>query len=108
VVAQLDPPEVARRLKEAPDRTVLLDVREPWEREIASISPSLHIPMNEISERAGEIPRDRDVVVYCHGGGRSLMVAAYLEGKGFRGVANLSGGIDRWAVEVDPSISRYD
>jgi rhodanese-related sulfurtransferase len=107
MVRQEPPAEVARRLRGTAKAPVLLDVREPWERALASISPSLHIPMNEVPHRLGELPRDREVVVYCHSGTRSLLVAAYLEGEGFRGVANLDGGIDRWSVEVDPKVPRY-
>lgn len=104
---ELEPATVARRLKEAPNSVVLLDVREPYEREIASIEPSLHIPMNDVPQRLAEIPRDRQVVVYCHTGGRSMMVASYLMGEGFPSVANLSGGIDAWSRRVDPGVPRY-
>ncbi len=104
----LDPAEVARRLKERPKEVVLLDVREPHEREVARIDPSLHIPMNEVPERLGEIPQDRELIVYCHGGARSMMVAGFLSGRGYRSVANLAGGIDAWSVEVDPNVPRYD
>ncbi len=103
----MEPTEAARRLKATPDRVLLLDVREPFEREVAVIQPSLHIPMNEIPERVEEIPKDRELIVYCHGGSRSMMVAGYLQSRGFKSVANLSGGIDAWSVEVDPSVPRY-
>jgi rhodanese-related sulfurtransferase len=107
MVSQLAPEEVARRLKADPQGVVLLDVREPYERELARIEPSLHIPMNEVPERIEEIPKDREVVVYCHGGSRSLMVAGYLANRGYRTVANLDGGIDAWSVRVDPDVPRY-
>ena len=107
MVSQLAPEEVARRLKADPQRVVLLDVREPYERELARIEPSLHIPMNEVPLRRGEVPKDREVVVYCHGGSRSLMVAGYLANRGYRTVANLDGGIDAWSVRVDPDVPRY-
>lgn len=106
--AELAAEEVARRLRDHPDRVVLLDVREPYEREIAAIEPSLHIPMGEIPHRSGEIPRDREIVVYCHVGSRSMMVAGYLHHQGFPSVANLAGGIDAWSVKVDPKVPRYD
>lgn len=107
MVEELDPTALARRMRERPQSIVLLDVREPYERRLATIQPSLHIPMNEVPERLEEIPRDREVVVYCHGGSRSMMVAAFLEGNGFPSVANLAGGIDAWSVLVDPKIPRY-
>lgn len=107
MVEELDPREVARRLGDQPSALVLVDVREPYERELAAVEPSLHIPMHEVPARLAEIPRDRTVVVYCHSGGRSALVAGYLEHQGFPKVANLSGGIDRWSREVDPSVPRY-
>jgi rhodanese-related sulfurtransferase len=63
--------------------------------------------MDEIPERIGEVPQDRDVVVMCHGGTRSGRVAAYLRSNGFTRVANLDGGIDAWAREIDPSLATY-
>jgi len=107
VVEELDPRTVAQRLRDAPERLLLLDVREPFERELATIEPSVHIPMREVAARLAEIPRDREVVVYCHGGTRSMMVAAFLENRGYPSVANLSGGIDAWSVRVDPKVPRY-
>jgi rhodanese-related sulfurtransferase len=107
MVDEVSPAEVALRLKKAPAGVVLLDVREPWERELAVIEPSVHIPMNEVPDRAGELPRDRSIVVYCHAGVRSAMVAGYLEHHGFRSVASLAGGIDAWSTKVDRAVPRY-
>ncbi|MGP8077584.1 MAG: rhodanese-like domain-containing protein [Thermoplasmata archaeon] len=107
MVEELSPEEVAELLRKEPDRIVLLDVREPSERIRAEIAPSIHIPMREVAGRTAEIPRDKQVVVYCHGGTRSMMVAAFLENHGFGSVANLSGGIDAWSVRVDRSVPRY-
>jgi len=107
MVTEIEPTELARRLKTAPEKLVLLDVREPFEREMAVILPSVHIPMGEVPSRTAEIPQDREVVVYCHGGVRSMVVAGFLESHGFKSVVNLSGGIDAWSVEVDPSVPRY-
>jgi len=85
----------------------LLDVREPWEVDVAVIEGSNTIPMSNIPVRVAEIPRDREVVVICHHGMRSAMVADYLRSAGVPQVLNLTGGIDRWSVEVDPSVARY-
>ena len=82
-------------------------MREPFERELAAIHPSVHIPMGEIPSKAGELPRDRELIVYCHVGTRSMMVAGFLESLGFTKVANLAGGIDAWSIQVDRSIPRY-
>jgi rhodanese-related sulfurtransferase len=107
VVVQLQPEAVAERLRARPNEVILLDVREPDERETALIEPSMHIPMNDVPERKAEIPRDREIIVYCHGGTRSAMIAGYLEREGFSHVANLAGGIDAWSRKVDPAVPRY-
>jgi len=107
MVRAIGPSEVRSLLDGAPDRLLLLDVREDDERSAASISPSVHIPMGDVPGRLADLPRDRTIVVYCHHGSRSEMVAAYLEGEGFPDVANLAGGIDRWSVEVDRAVPRY-
>ena len=101
------PATLAERLKQNPGSVTLLDVREPTERELAKIEPSLFIPMDEVPRRLSEIPKDRELVVYCHSGTRSAMVAGYLEGQGFHRVGNLTGGIDAWSRRVDPSVPRY-
>ncbi len=107
MVDDLAPREVARRLREEPATITLLDVREEFEREMATIEPSQHIPMQEVPDRLAEIPRDRTVVVFCHTGVRSLMVASFLEHQGLAGVSNLRGGIHAWSLDVDPSVPRY-
>jgi rhodanese-related sulfurtransferase len=107
MVDDVNPVEVAKQLRAAPGSVLLLDVREPWERELAVIEPSVHIPMNDIAERSTELPKDRKIVVYCHGGTRSAMVAGYLEHHGFPAVENLAGGIEAWSVQVDPKVPRY-
>ena len=107
MVDELSAEEVAARLKAEPSKLLLLDVREEWERKLAVIEPSVHIPMNEVPERVAELPKDRPIVVYCHGGARSAMIAGFLESHGFEYVSNLSGGIDAWSVDVDPKVPRY-
>jgi rhodanese-related sulfurtransferase len=106
--AQLSPNEVAERLKTRPQTVVLLDVRELYERDLAVIDPSVHIPMQELPQRLAEIPTDKQVILYCHTGARSMLVAGFLASHGWESVANLSGGIDAWSVEVDPHVPRYD
>ena len=107
MIGQIQPAELARKLRASPEDIVLLDVREPYERAFAAILPSFHVPVREIPGRVSEIPRDREVVVYCHTGVRSAMVVAYLGTLGFPRVLNLEGGIDRWSVEVDRRVPRY-
>lgn len=102
----LSPPEVKALIDASPD-TVLLDVREPWEIETAHLTGTVNIPMSLIPVRLSELDPGRTTVVVCHHGGRSAQVAMFLEHRGFRDVINLSGGIDAWSAQVDPSIPRY-
>ncbi len=108
MVSELTAAEVAARIRAAPKEVVLLDVREPYERDLAHIEPSIHIPMRSVPDRLAEIPKDREVIVYCHGGARSAMVAGFLETRGYARVVNLAGGIDAWSRTVDPTVPRYD
>lgn len=106
MIDEITPTEFARR-REAGKDLVLLDVREPRELAIASVAGALHIRMSEVPARLGEIERDREIVVMCHSGVRSLAVARFLREQGFERVANLSGGIARWGRELDPSMRQY-
>ena len=85
----------------------VLDVRTEGEHEIAHIVDALLIPMDEITARIHEVPTDREIVVMCHHGIRSLHVAFWLESQGFTDLYNLSGGIDAWSIEVDSTVPRY-
>jgi rhodanese-related sulfurtransferase len=85
----------------------VLDVREPWEIDIASIDGALTIPLGEITRRADELPRDRPLAVICHHGGRSAQATAWLRNQGFDLATNVAGGIDAWVRNVDPTLSRY-
>jgi rhodanese-related sulfurtransferase len=108
LIRQINPAELAAWLadkgREAP---LLLDVREPWENQKARIAGSLLVPMREIPARLKEIDGKKEVVAYCHHGGRSMQVAVFLEKSGFSKVHNLSGGIDAWSRIVDPSVPLY-
>lgn len=89
------------------DAPLLLDVREPWEIAICALPGSTNIPMGEIPSRASELPTDREVVVVCHHGVRSLRVAHYLAERGYTRIYNLTGGVDAWANDVDPDFPVY-
>jgi adenylyltransferase/sulfurtransferase len=86
---------------------LLLDVRESWEADIATIPGATLIPLGELGDRAGELDPAASVVVYCHLGVRSQYAARALAGAGFAHVRNLAGGIDAWSREVDPTVVRY-
>ena len=85
----------------------VLDVREPWEIDIASIEGALTIPLGEITGRVGELPRDRPLAVICHHGGRSAQAAMFLEARGFKNIYNLQTGVDGWARQIDPEMKTY-
>lgn len=100
-----------RALKQRLDRgedLLLLDCREADEWELVRLPQTRLLPMSELRQRHGELAADRGrgVVVYCHHGGRSLRVAAWLRQQGFA-AQSLAGDIDQWAVEIDPSLPRY-
>ncbi len=105
---RVTPAELAGQLKVA-NPPALLDVREPEEHSLCSLQGSRLIPLADLFDRLGELDdwKDRDVVVYCHHGIRSAHAIAILQSAGFSRLANLSGGIDRWSLEVDPSVPRY-
>jgi len=85
----------------------LLDVREDWERDIASLPGTVHIPLGEIHARFRELDPAAQVVVMCKAGGRSQTAAQFLASQGFSQVANLSGGINGWSRDVDTSVPLY-
>jgi adenylyltransferase/sulfurtransferase len=106
MVQELTPAEfIARR--DAGEDVVLLDVREARELQIASVPGVLHIPMGQIPARLDELDRNREIVVLCRSGGRSMQVARFLAQHGYPRVANLAGGILRWREELDPSLQAY-
>jgi len=107
-VTQIPPSELAERLR-AGSAPHLLDVREPEENEFVAFPNSTLIPMGQLLRRFTEIEswKDEEVVVYCHHGIRSLNAIGQLRYLGFTKLRNLTGGIDRWTTEIDPSLPRY-
>jgi len=105
---EISPRELAVEMQNG-HPVILLDVRQPWENQLARLPDSLHIPLNDLPHRAGEVRAEagQPVVVYCHHGVRSLAAARYLERLGFTQVYSLAGGIDAWSCEVDPTVPRY-
>jgi adenylyltransferase/sulfurtransferase len=85
----------------------LIDVREPYEYEIARIDGSRLIPLGELETHVSELPRTGTLVLQCHSGGRSEHAVRILQEAGFENALNLVGGIDAWSVEVDPAVPRY-
>ena len=90
------------------DAITLLDVREPWELQKASLEGSTNIPMGEVPSRAHqELDPEEHIVVICHHGLRSLSVTNWLRQQGFEKVQSMRGGIDGWARTLDPKVPLY-
>lgn len=103
---EISPAEAAELLKEKKAR--LIDVREPWEFQTASIAGSVLMPMGDVPSRANqELDPDDRLIVLCHHGMRSLNTTAWLRNQGFEQAQSLRGGIDAWSAEVDPTVPRY-
>ena len=88
-------------------KTVLIDVRETWEYNVAFIKDSIHIPISEIQNRMHDFDEQENIVFICHHGVRSRMVGIYFQQNDFKNIINLSGGIDSWAKTVDDAMAVY-
>lgn len=112
MIPQVRPAEFDAWRQAQGGRALLLDVREPWEVQVASVAPQpdfdlVAIPMNQVPARLADLPQDRPIACLCHHGARSLRVAAFLAQQGYGQVANIAGGIDAWSRERDPAVPRY-
>ena len=111
MIEQVRPSELNEWIQSHGADAVVLDCRENTELQMASVNPTgfslVHIPMNEIPGRLGQLDPGRAVAVLCHHGSRSMRVAMFLQANGFDTVANIAGGIDAWSQELDPSVPRY-
>jgi adenylyltransferase/sulfurtransferase len=104
-IPQITVKELKRRL-DAGDNVQLIDVREPYEYQIAQIGGKL-IPQNDVPQRLAEIDASREVVVHCRSGARSQRIAEFLKQNGYPQVLNLAGGILAWSDEIDPKVQKY-
>jgi sulfur-carrier protein adenylyltransferase/sulfurtransferase len=89
------------------ERLQLVDVREDYELDIAKLPYTAWIPLAELADRASELDKHMETVVYCRSGSRSARAVAFLRGEGFSNARNLTGGILRWADDVDPAMEKY-
>jgi rhodanese-related sulfurtransferase len=104
-IPEITPAEFISR-RDHGESLTLLDVREPWELEVANVPGTLHIPMGEVGDRLSEIDRQKPVVVLCRSGKRSLAVANFLQQHGYE-VSNLDGGLLAWSRDVDATLPTY-
>ncbi|MBK8479764.1 MAG: sulfurtransferase [Proteobacteria bacterium] len=101
------PLDLQRRLQGTDAPPLLLDVREPWELEVCQLPGACAIPLGELAARLSELDAQREIVVICHRGARSLRGALLLERAGFARVINLEGGMTAWAEEIDTAMATY-
>jgi adenylyltransferase/sulfurtransferase len=104
-VPQITVNELKRRI-DAGEDLFILDVREPFEYQIANIGGKL-IPQNEVAQRLAEIDRAREIIVHCKAGGRSQRIAEFLKQSGYPDVVNVAGGILAWSSEIDSTVPKY-
>jgi adenylyltransferase/sulfurtransferase len=97
--------ELKERLQK--NHVLLVDVREPFEYDIAKIDGATLLPLGELPERMTELPRNKQIVIMCKSGSRSAQATAFLQQQGFQDVYNLQGGINAWAIEIDPDMPTY-
>jgi rhodanese-related sulfurtransferase len=113
MIDHVRPAQLSAWFAAAPEgsQPLVLDVREPWELQTASVRADgfelVAIPMGELTARLAELDPARRIACLCHHGARSLRVATFLEHQGFEQVANITGGIDLWSQESDPTVPRY-
>lgn len=120
MIPQLNPSSFAAwrdsaQASTAPALPLVIDVREPWELQTASVTPDgftlLPMPMRDVPARLAELQETygsaHPIACLCHHGMRSLQVAQFLAQSGFTEVVNLQGGIDAWAQQIDPAVARY-
>ena len=104
-LAEITPRELAVLLR-SNSPPVLIDVREAHEHAYARIVPARLVPLATLAANIDTLPRDADLVIYCHHGVRSAYAVDMLRSAGIHS-RNLIGGIERWSTEVDPSVRRY-
>lgn len=104
-IEAITPQQLKQMMDEKVD-FVLIDVREPDEFAICNLGGTL-IPLNTLPAKLAELDKDKYYVVHCKLGGRSQRAAEFMKSAGFQYVANLVGGIDAWAKNIDPKMPTY-
>ncbi|HEX3210156.1 MAG TPA: rhodanese-like domain-containing protein [Geminicoccaceae bacterium] len=100
-------PSALAALRSEPGSCALLDVREPWELAICGFREAIHCPLGALVGQEQVMPQDRPLIVICHTGRRSLLATQHLRRLGWSQAVNLRGGVEAYALEVDPSMARY-
>jgi|UniRef100_A0A7C3QUN0 rhodanese-related sulfurtransferase len=100
-------PHELKEKMEKGEEIVILDVREDWEHARVRIPGARHIPLAQLPQALSQIDRDKDIVVYCHHGVRSMQACQFMKKNGFEKIRNLRGGIDAYARTVDKTMQTY-
>jgi len=103
---QIAPSELKQKL-DMGETLMIVDVREPWENQICAIAGSKLVPLNTVAANVKTFEGAGEIVMYCHHGMRSLNAAAFLRRQGIENARSLTGGIERWATEIEPGMARY-
>ena len=98
--------ELKRKL-DLGEKLTLIDVREPWEYNIAKIEGAQLIPLGSLGTEFKKLDPDAEIVIHCHMGMRSMDATQFLLQQGFKNVKNLTGGINAWSMQVDPTVPKY-
>lgn len=106
---EITPQDIQHRLQ-AGEKLALIDVREPGEFQIARIAGAELIPMRTVPAELSRLDAQAEqapLIVFCHHGVRSLNVVHWLREQGVDACQSMAGGIDRWSLEIDPTVPRY-
>ena len=103
---EMNPRQARDFLEQNPD-CGLLDVRQPEEHAFCSIEGNILLPLGQLAENLAALDHKQPFIVYCHHGVRSLAAVRLLRAKGFVKASSMRGGIDLWAIEIDPTVARY-
>jgi rhodanese-related sulfurtransferase len=98
-----------KRMMDAGEKFLLLDVRQPKEYDTARIAGAQLVPLSELPQRVGELRAHAGgtIITHCHKGMRSLQAAQWLRGQGFSDVRSMAGGIEAWSQQIDPGVPKY-
>ena len=89
------------------EKLTLIDVREPWEYNISKIEGAQLVPLGSLGTEYKKLDPNAEIVIHCHMGMRSMDATQFLLQQGFKNVKNLTGGINAWSMQVDPSVPKY-
>lgn len=105
-VSELSPSEI-KQLQGTNNEIVLLDVREQWEFDLVHLPGAQLTPLSRFMQILPQLDSEKEYIIYCHHGARSMQVCLFLDSKGFKSLINMAGGIEQYAIEVDQTLPRY-